>query len=66
MKSSDVMFLLPKELGKFVFGKIIDFERNGNIVRFYLGDVNNSNGYYGDDWDDVPYEQMLHQKWHLS
>ena len=56
MKSSDVMFLLPNELGEFVFGKIIDFERKGNIVRFYLGDVNNSNGYYGDDWDDVPYE----------
>lgn len=56
MKSSDVMFLLPKELGEFVFGKIIDFERKGNIIRFYLGDVNNSNGYYGDDWDDVPYE----------
>lgn len=58
--------------------KIIDFERKGNVVRFYLGEktkdwgwtnpdyVNGlgwapdwlkpSDDYYGDDWDDVPYE----------
>ena len=33
---------------------IIDFEKHGNIVRFYLGDT--SKGYHGDDWDDRPYE----------
>lgn len=35
--------------------KIIDFERKGNVVRFYLGDDNLEN-WYGDDWDDAPYE----------
>lgn len=33
--------------------QIIDFERKGNVVRFYLG----KNGeQWGDDWDDAPYE----------
>ncbi len=33
--------------------QIIDFERKGNLVRFYLG----KNGkQWGDDWDDTPYE----------
>lgn len=58
--------------------KIIDFERKGNVVRFYLGEktvdwgwtnpdykdsegktpdwLKPSNTYYGDDWDDAPYE----------
>lgn len=58
--------------------EIIDFERKGNVVRFYLGEkteewgwtnpdykdytgktpdwLKPSNNYYGDDWDDVPYE----------
>lgn len=35
--------------------KIIDFERKGNLVRFYLGD-DNLTEWYGDDWDDTPYE----------
>lgn len=35
--------------------KIIDFEKKGNLVRFYLGD-DDCNGYWGDDWDDRPYE----------
>ena len=35
--------------------KIIDFERKGNIVRFYLGD-NDLQEYYGDDWNDAPYD----------
>lgn len=35
--------------------KIIDFERKGNVVRFYLGD-DDCNNYWGDDWDDAPYE----------
>lgn len=57
---------------------IIDFERKGNVVRFYLGSktekwgwtnpdykdaagktpewLKPSDTYYGDDWDDAPYE----------
>ena len=35
--------------------KIIDFEKKGNLVRFYLGDDDCEN-YTGDDWDDAPYE----------
>lgn len=33
---------------------IIDFEKQGNHVLFFLGD--SSRNYMGDDWDDVPYE----------
>lgn len=58
--------------------KIIDFERKGNVVRFYLGEkttdwgwtnsdykdfkgntpnwLKASDTFYGDDWDDQPYE----------
>ena len=57
--------------------KIIDMDRKGNVVRFYLGEKTKSWGwtdpnykvdgktpdwlrpsdtYYGDDWDDAPYE----------
>jgi hypothetical protein len=35
--------------------KIIDFERKGNVVRFYLG-ADNCTDYWGDDWNDRPYE----------
>jgi len=35
--------------------KIIDFKKKGNVVRFYLGD-DDDDDYYGDDWDDRPYE----------
>lgn len=35
--------------------KIIDFARKGNVVRFYLG-KDDLEEYYGDDWDDTPYE----------
>lgn len=35
--------------------KIIDFETHGNVVRFYLG-ADDLQDWYGDDWDDVPYE----------
>lgn len=35
--------------------KIIDFEKKGNVVRFYLGDENDQD-YWGDDWDDKPYD----------
>lgn len=34
--------------------QIIDFERKGNVIRFYLGDDDAK--YYGDDWDDSPYQ----------
>ena len=33
--------------------KIIDFDKKGNVVRFYLG---TNDEYWGDDWDDAPYE----------
>ena len=58
--------------------KIIDFERKGNVIRFYLGEYTEEWGwtnpnykdfnkdtpiwfkksetYYGDDWNDNPYE----------
>ena len=35
--------------------KIIDFEKKGNVVRFYLGADDNED-YKGDDWNDTPYE----------
>ena len=35
--------------------KIIDFKKKGNVVRFYLGE-DNLEEWYGDDWDDTPYE----------
>ena len=35
--------------------KIIDFEKKGNVVRFWLGDEV-LDELYGDDWNDVPYE----------
>ncbi len=35
--------------------KIIDFERKGNVVRFYLGN-DDCEDYHGDDWNDIPYE----------
>ena len=35
--------------------KIVDFEKKGNVVRFYLGD-DDCQHYYGDDWDDAPYD----------
>lgn len=35
--------------------KIIDFEKKGNIIRFYLGKDELEN-WWGDDWNDTPYE----------
>lgn len=35
--------------------KIIDFERKGNVIRFYLG-ADTCEDYWGDDWDDRPYD----------
>ena len=40
--------------------KIIDFARKGNVVRFYLGEDNLEN-WYGDDWNDTPYEHNAGQ-----
>lgn len=35
--------------------KIIDFDKKGNVVRFYLGNDDDTE-YWGDDWDDAPYD----------
>ena len=35
--------------------KIIDFEKKGNVVRFFLG-ADDLEEWYGDDWNDTPYE----------
>jgi len=35
--------------------KIIDYQRKGNVIRFYLG-LNTLADWTGDDWDDAPYE----------
>lgn len=35
--------------------KIIDLDRKGNLVRFYLG-ADNCTDYWGDDWNDAPYD----------
>lgn len=35
--------------------KIIDFDKRGNLVRFFLGD-DDCDDYHGDDWNDTPYE----------
>lgn len=35
--------------------KVIDFSRKGNVVRLYLG-ADDLEDYYGDDWDDAPYD----------
>lgn len=40
--------------------KIIDFSRKGNVVRFYFG-ADDNNEYYGDDWNDAPYEHNAGQ-----
>ena len=34
---------------------IIDCQKKGNVVRFYLG---NDPNYHGDDWDDRSYEEQ--------
>ena len=35
--------------------KIIDFEKRGNVIRFYFG-KDDCEDYWGDDWNDRPYE----------
>lgn len=45
--------------------KVIDFEKKGNLVRFYLGD-DKCTDYCGDDWNDSPYEHnagMVYSKY---
>lgn len=38
---------------------IIDFKKTGNVVRLFIGDAEKD--YYGDDWDDAPYEHNAGQ-----
>ena len=38
---------------KKIKNEIIDFEKKGNLIRFYLGENGKQ---WGDDWDDAPYE----------
>lgn len=33
--------------------QIIDMEKKGNVVRFYLGENGKQ---WGDDWNDAPYD----------
>jgi len=35
--------------------KIIDFYTYGNVIKLYLG-ADDCEDYWGDDWDDAPYE----------
>lgn len=35
--------------------KLLDLERKGNVVRFYLG-ADDLEKWWGDDWNDAPYE----------
>ncbi|MBO4542408.1 MAG: hypothetical protein J5725_04415 [Bacteroidales bacterium] len=35
--------------------KIIDFYTHGNVIKLYLG-ADDCDDYWGDDWDDAPYE----------
>lgn len=45
----EIRYRVPKDL------KIIDWERDGKIIRFYLGDKDLKD-WWGDDWNDQPYE----------
>jgi len=38
---------------KGIKNEIIDFEKKGNLIRFYLGENGKQ---WGDDWDGTPYE----------
>lgn len=56
---SETDYRLVKDLYDKVKGtkqmKIIDFVLYGNTLGLYLGE-DNFNDYWGDDWDDAPYE----------
>ena len=41
-------------MDKFENLVVVDFQKEGNVVRFYLG--KNLEEAWGDDWNDVPYE----------
>lgn len=41
--------------------KIIDFERRGNLVRFYLGE-DDDDDFWGEDWNERPYEHQQNNK----
>lgn len=41
--------------------KIIDFERHGHLVRFYLGDDADET-FWGEDWDERPYDKQEDNK----
>lgn len=36
--------------------KIVDFEKKGNLVKFYLGTDEQLKESWGDDWNDFPYD----------
>lgn len=38
--------------------KVIDFDMKGNVIRLFIG---TGNDYWGDDWDDAPYEHNAGQ-----
>lgn len=45
--------------------KIIDFDRKGNVIRFYLGENKGEWGeddYWGDDWDDRGCDDRVYEK----
>lgn len=35
--------------------KVIDFDKKGNVIKLYFGNDKDKE-YWGDDWDDKPYE----------
>lgn len=35
--------------------KVIDFTKKGNVIKLFLGE-NDCDDYWGDDWDNFPYE----------
>ncbi len=49
------MEILYDNIDNKEFLKIIDFDRTANGILLYLG-KSTCNEYYGDDWNDVPYE----------
>lgn len=40
--------------------KIIDFEKRGNVVRFYCG-KDDCEDYWGDDWNEHSYDRYYEQ-----
>ena len=54
---SDLQKIFRKfeKVAKFLKHKIIDWECKGNVVRLYLGRPKLKD-WWGDDWDDRPYE----------